>query len=37
MEKREKIKDRIADITFIVMLFLLFMSIGMALNAQPTP
>ena len=37
MEKREKVKDRIADITFIVMLFLLFMSIGMALNAQPTP
>ena len=37
MEKREKVKDRVADITFIVMLFLLFMSIGMALNAQPTP
>ena len=37
MEKREKVKDRFADITFLVMLFLLFMSIGMALNAQPTP
>ena len=35
--KKEKLKDRAIDFIFTLMLFLLFMAIGMALSAQTTP